>query len=77
MTIKMCPFCGGRAKLVETNWCTDRQFDDDHDEAYVQCKECGAKGGVIHIVNARYRDTCTEELERMRADARIRWNNRV
>lgn len=74
--LKKCPFCGGKAEKKNKNYCADMQFDDDHDFFWCECKECGAKGKVIHVKNARYRDTCKQELESAEKQAIEAWNRR-
>lgn len=75
--LKKCPFCGGEAKIVHNNWCRDMQFDDDHDEFFCMCIECGAKGKLFHIRNARYRKSGENELKEIKKEAIAAWNSRT
>ena len=72
-----CPFCGGKGLRKTENSCVDMQFDDDHDYFWVECKECGARTKAIHIKNARYRNTCKDELIEAETKADNAWNTRV
>lgn len=74
--LKLCSFCGGEAETKSRNYCVDMQFDDDHDEFWCECKECGARGKIIHIRNARYKKTCKEELKLAEEQSIRAWNRR-
>lgn len=53
------------------------QFDDDHNYFWDECERCGARSKVIHVKNARYRNTCKEELLKAKAEADDAWNARI
>ena len=40
MKIKNCPFCGGKAEVIEA---THPDGNMHYDECHVQCTECGAR----------------------------------
>lgn len=75
--VKACPFCGGTAKLINKHWCNDMQFDCDHDVFYVECTKCKSSGKHIEVKDARYRKTCSEELEKAEDEAIKTWNRRI
>lgn len=61
--IKRCPFCNGKADLVES-----RNFHNDLIMAYVMCEKCraasgtfGSIEGAIESWNARYSDRTTNK----------------
>lgn len=72
-----CPFCKGKALRKTENSCADMQFDDDHDYFWVECEGCGARSKVIHVKNARYRNTCKEEFLKAKTEADDAWNTRI
>lgn len=77
LKLKTCPHCGAFAVLTHEHYCTDTQFDDDHDTFYVKCQKCGAQGHTVHIKNARYRSaTCDQELKDGTINAIESWNKR-
>lgn len=72
-----CPFCGGESELCNRHYCNDMQFDDDHDEFYGRCKECGATGKTVEVLNARYLKNSKEKLEQAEKEAAAYWNRRT
>lgn len=75
--IKPCPFCGGNAELKTGHSCVDVQMADDVDMAFCVCSNCGARGGIELVKNARYRKTCKEELNEINTKAVKKWNRRI
>lgn len=75
--IKQCPFCSGAAELRTEHSCIDTQMADDIDTAFCVCTNCGARGSVELVRNARYRKTCKKELNEINAKAIEKWNRRI
>lgn len=48
MKLKPCPFCGGENNEI-------RKTLKGDDAYYIQCQNCGAKGGVVYV--KRWHDT--------------------
>lgn len=66
--LKLCPFCGGEAKLVKTTECWGH--GEYHEVRYVTCTKCGVKGPSVCDMEV-YEKTATWD------SVAARWNGRV
>lgn len=67
--LKLCPFCGGEAKLVKTTECWGH--GEYHEVRYVTCTKCGVKGPSVCDMEVMYEKTATWD------SVAERWNRRV
>lgn len=55
--LKLCPFCGGKAKLIKANY-------DLEDIYWIRCKKCGVDSNIFYTS-----DTAIEAWNRRVEDA--------
>lgn len=73
--LKPCPFCGGKAKIMECD--QELPFSEKISIFFVCCKECGCSPFHFSEVNLYYKENCKIIADELRKKAIEAWNRRA